>query len=253
MNWLFSILEASIGIDGDPATQATRPLPRISGKFFISQLAADRWKLLPDAWKEPIVEYGLAIYQVQRAERLLALASPERQHELTAELSNPGHSNWDPLELPLLLLMEIETNMTIRAIQMCIAKEMISPPGRQNASMQLNMGEGKSSIIVPAVAAILASIRESLVRVIVGKPQSKQMFQILGGLQNVVVHRFPFSRDFRLVVDDVATIFRYLKNCASTGGILLVQPEHILSFKLMGFECLVNSESVEMGQLLLET
>ncbi|KAH9436299.1 hypothetical protein MCOR02_005203 [Pyricularia oryzae] len=116
MNWLLSILEASIGIDGDPAIQATRPLPRISGKFFISQLAADRWKLLPDAWKEPIVEYGLAIHQVQRAERLLALASPERQHELTAEFSDPGHSNWDPLKLPLVLLMEIETNMTIRAI-----------------------------------------------------------------------------------------------------------------------------------------
>ncbi|KAI6439400.1 hypothetical protein MCOR15_011939 [Pyricularia oryzae] len=147
--------------------------------------------------------------------------------------------------------------MTIRAIQMCIAKEMISPPGHQNASMQLNMGEGKSSVIVPAVAAILASLRESLVRVIVGKSQSKQMFQMLvarlGGLQNIVVHRLPFSRDLRLGIDDVATIYRYLKNCATTGGILLVQPEHILSFKLMGFKCLANSESVEMGQLLLET
>ncbi|KAI6313641.1 hypothetical protein MCOR30_010221 [Pyricularia oryzae] len=257
MNWLLSILEASIGIDGDPATQATRPLPRISGKFFISQLAADRWKLLPDAWKGPIVEYGLAIHQIQRAERLLALASPDRQHELTAELSDPGHSNWDPLELPLVLLMEIETNITIRAIQMCITKEIISPPGHQNASMQLNMGEGKLSVIVPAVAAILASLRESLVRVIVGKLQSKQMFQMfvarLGGLQNIVVHRLPFSRDFRLGIDDVATIYRYLKNCATTGGILLVQPEHIFSFKLMGFECLANSESVKMGQLLLET
>ncbi|QBZ53312.1 hypothetical protein PoMZ_08988 [Pyricularia oryzae] len=73
--------------------------------------------------------------------------------------------------------------------------------------MQFNMGEGKLLVIVPAVAAILTSLRESLVRVIVGKPQSKQMFQMfiarLGGLQDVVVHRFPFLRDFRLGIDDV--------------------------------------------------
>ncbi|KAI7909537.1 hypothetical protein M9X92_011577 [Pyricularia oryzae] len=55
------------------------------------------------------------------------------------------------------LLMEIEGKITIRPIQMRIAAEMISPPGRQNSIMQLNMGEGKSSVIVPLVAASLAT------------------------------------------------------------------------------------------------
>lgn len=256
MDRLLSVLEASIGIYGGPASRTTRPLPKICPRFFIFQFATDRWKLLPGAWKSPIVDYSLAIYNVQRAQRLLDLTSLKRQNELAAKFSNPGHSNWDPLELPLALLMEVETNITIRPIQIYIAIKIINPPGGQNGNMQFNMGEGKLLTIVPLVTAILTSLKEGLVRVIVAKPQSKQMLQMLiakfGGLLNVVVHRLPFSRNLRLGVDNVAIIVRYLENCATISGILLIYPEHILLFKLMGLECFVNSESVEISQLFLD-
>lgn len=53
--------------------------------------------------------------------------------------------------------------------------------------MQLNMGEGKSSVIVPIVVAALADCSK-LVRVVVNKAQSRQMLHELvsklGGLIN---------------------------------------------------------------------
>lgn len=74
---------------------------------------------------------------------------------------------------------------------MRIAAEMISPPGRQNSIMQFNMGEGKLSVIVPLVAASFVAFREKLIRVVVAKPQFKQMFEMLvaklGGLQSITI------------------------------------------------------------------
>ena len=55
-----------------------------------------------------------------------------------------------------------------RSIQLQVACEMMSPRSQGNTALQLNMGEGKSSVIVPMVAAALANGRE-LLRVVVLK------------------------------------------------------------------------------------
>ena len=105
--------------------------------------------------------------------------------------------------------------------------------------MQLNMGEGKSSVIVPIVSAALAD-GKSLVRVIVAKPQAKQMFDMLvskmGGLLDRRIVHMPFSRALRLGSAEVEAIHESLQEYVAAGGILLVQPKHILSFKLMAIE-----------------
>lgn len=53
--------------------------------------------------------------------------------------------------------MEVENNITIRLIQFEIARTMTRPPDNRNAIMQLNMGEGKNSVIVPLMAFLLAN------------------------------------------------------------------------------------------------
>src|SRR5690606_15239855 len=98
--------------------------------------------------------------------------------DLLQELTNPGHQSWDPLEHSDWLLLEIESNLMIRGTQAEIANEMLKPTSGKNSVMQLNMGEGKSSVIVPIAAAALAD-GSKLVRVIVLKPLSSQMFQLL--------------------------------------------------------------------------
>jgi len=121
---------------------------------------------------------------------------------------------------------------------------MISPTSKQNISLQLNMGEGKSSVIVPLVTSTLAE-GSNLVRVVTLKPLSNQMFQLLvsrlSGLANRPIFYLPFSRSLRMDLSLVNTIRGLYRRCVAEGGVLVVQPEHILSQKLMNIDILLTS------------
>ena len=58
----------------------------------------------------------------------------------------------------------------------------------------------------------------------------------LGGLINRRVLCFPFSRSLVLSSSRLLAIRNMIEQCKSEGGILLVQPEHLLSFKLVGVD-----------------
>ncbi|KAM0708220.1 hypothetical protein Q7P35_004870 [Cladosporium inversicolor] len=228
--------------------------PRVSPLLFLQQLAHDRVNRLSPSWKASIVAYGVALTALQRAERLVRLAEGSQHLDLLKEYQNSGHQNWDPLVHTELLLMEIESGIMIREVQEQIASEMRSPSSSgANAVMQLNMGEGKSTVIIPMVAAALAD-GSQVVRVIVAKPQSKQVAQMLlaklGGLVKRRVYYMPFSRSLKLTNTAAATMSRTMKNCMRRGGILLVQPEHILSFGLMAPECYITDKE-SVGQPLM--
>jgi hypothetical protein len=188
---------------------------------------------------------------------------------------------------------------------------MISPASKQNISLQLNMGEGKSSVIVPLVASTLAN-GSNLVRVVTLKPLLNQMFQLLvnrlSGLANRPIFYVPFSRGLRMepkkemhptsfharrahimqnhpqrskrmlaarsfagrhldeVVENplekegtalIETISGLYERCVAEGGVLVVQPDHLLSQRLKHIEiCLKfqgksQEESIahELGKL----
>jgi hypothetical protein len=122
-----------------------------------------------------------------------------------------------------------------RPVQAAVAREMISPTSKRNISLQLNMGEGKSSVIVPLTASTLAN-GSNLVRVVTLKPLSNQMFELLvsrlSGLANRPIFYIPISRSLRMNLSLVKIIRGLLERCVSEGGVLVVQPEHILSLQL---------------------
>jgi hypothetical protein len=130
-----------------------------------------------------------------------------------------------------------------RPVQVAVAHEMISPTSKRNISLQLNMGEGKSSVIIPLVASTLAN-GSDLVRVVTLKPLSNQMFQLLvsrlSGLANRPIFYVPISRDLRMDTSLVKTIKSLYERCIAEGGVLVVQPEHILSLKLMNIDTLLG-------------
>ena len=229
--------------------------PRVSPAFFLRQMNRESWRFLPESWKPRIVQYGLALTASQKADRMLNTARLSSPEDLINEIKNIGHTNWDPLQFPETLLLEVESGIVVREVQEQIAAEMRTPGHGGNVVMQLNMGEGKSSVIVPMVGAALAD-SSKLVRVVVAKPQSKQMAQMLiaklGGLLGRQVYYMPFSRALKLNENDAKIIDRMLRECMSSGGILLIQPEHILSFQLMGVEC-YNSGKESVGRVLLRT
>jgi hypothetical protein len=131
-----------------------------------------------------------------------------------------------------------------RPVQVDVAREMISPTSKRNISLQLNMGEGKSSVIIPLVASTLAN-GSDLVRVVTLKPLSNQMFRLLvsrlSGLANRPIFYVPISRNLRMDTSLVRTIKSLYERCIAEGGILVVQPEHILSLKLMHIDALLGS------------
>ena len=121
---------------------------------------------------------------------------------------------------------------------------MMFPSSGQNTLLQLNMGEGKSSVIVPLVSSALADGNQ-LVRIVVLKPLAQQMFNLLSrrlsGLANRRIFYLPFSREI-----DALTASKELQplfeTCLRERGILLAQPEHLLSFKLMAIDMAIRKE-----------
>ena len=117
--------------------------------------------------------------------------------------------------------------------------ELMSPHSERNTVMQVNMGEGKSSVIVPIAAAALAD-GEQLVRVIIPKALTAQMFELLvarlGGLTNRPIYHLPFSRNTNISRREesipVDKLQKLMSQCMSERGILLAQPEHVVSLKL---------------------
>jgi hypothetical protein len=125
---------------------------------------------------------------------------------------------------------------------------MIKPSACKNTVLQLNMGEGKSSVIVPLVAAALAD-GTKMVRIVVLKPLATQMFQLLverlGSLANRRIVYIPFSRDVLLGPTQLQALEDIYRKTVKDGAILLVQPEHILSYKLMSVNLRTTATSIE--------
>ncbi|KAF8541809.1 hypothetical protein BDD12DRAFT_877903 [Trichophaea hybrida] len=283
MRAVFRAIEARLGplhLKGSFMMSKAGLWPRISQGLLLQHLATNSTILLSPGWKRAFVAYGTAITMVQRLQRLIRLVPRSPRNEISLEISsdflkefeNTGHQNWDPLQRPDWLLIEIENNLLIRPVQADIAASMIQPEGSLNSIMQLCMGEGKTSVIVPIVAASLAD-KEKLVRVVVLKPLSGQMFQTLvqklGGLVNRRIFFMPFSRGIAMGKEEIKVVKQLYEDCVKSGGILLVQPEHILSFKLLGLEWLYNAchkgenktndvssdekSDIEVARLLLDT
>ncbi|KAF8492811.1 hypothetical protein F5888DRAFT_1795530 [Russula emetica] len=208
------------------------------------RLAQDHIVTLPDRWKAVITRYAVFLLKYQQSQRLLELSSKQKHEELLREIDSM-RSNVLAESTPDWLLVQIEANLVARPVQVAVAREMISPSSKQNISLQLNMGEGKSSVIVPLVASTLAD-GSNLMRVVTLKPLSNQMFQLLvgrlSGLLNRPIFYIPFSRSLRMNVSLVNTIRRLYGRCAAEGGVLVVQPEHILSQKLMHIDFLLKSD-----------
>ncbi|KAF8601977.1 hypothetical protein BDV93DRAFT_545566 [Ceratobasidium sp. AG-I] len=201
---------------------------------------------LPDVWRDMLLGYAQAFVEYQRSQRFVHFALQNKHEEFFKEV-DPGCAGPSvSISDPDWLLVQIDGNFRARDVQARVANEMITPSSGANTVLQLNMGEGKSSVIVPIIAATLAD-SSRLVRVVVLKPLWRQMFQLLvsrlAGLAGRRVYYLPFGRHIRLGSVEAERVQGMYEECMREGGILLVQPEHILSFKLMGIDRLISSSS----------
>ncbi|KAI0849370.1 hypothetical protein F5Y00DRAFT_261507 [Daldinia vernicosa] len=195
--------------------------------------------------KKALVSYGVAVTSLQRLERLRSAVLRGDKRASDEELRNPGHQNWSPFKSTDWLLLEIDSDFLIRAEQVDVACAMIAPKSGQNSVLQMNMGKGKTSCIVPMVIAILAD-GKNLSRLIVPKALLMQTAQTtqsrLGGLVGREVLHIPFSRKTPTSPEMLELYERLHRLTRTRRGLILTSHEHVLSYKLGGWQQLADGK-----------
>ncbi|KAM3508890.1 hypothetical protein MY11210_006533 [Beauveria gryllotalpidicola] len=219
----------------------------------LEQLRLENYKCFSLSMQKALISLGSLITSLQRLQRIEDAKLLRDDKKLLEESQSAGHSNWSPADYPEWLLLEIDNNILIRPLQVDVAKAIISPQSGHNSVLQMNMGTGKTSVVMPMAALVLADTTR-LCRVIVPKALLLQTAQVMqsriGGLIGRQVRHVPFSRRSS---SDAATLTDY-KNIHSqmlqTGGLMLCIPAHVLSFKLSGLQRLADHQQTEARQMV---
>ena len=149
---------------------------------------------------------------------------------------------WDVRQHPEWLLFEVQNRIMIRPRQYEVAERLCKG---NHELLQLNMGEGKSKVILPMLLSAMAqmpakgtsrSVNSRPLRVNVPSPllaTSEQHFRkVFSALLQRRVYVVPFNRDCRLSKQNLAALRYELQQCVQTGSMMLCAPEHRLSLEL---------------------
>lgn len=98
--------------------------------------------------KEMLISLGMAVTRLQQMLRIQDAQKRHKVQQQREECSNGGHTNWDPMEYPDWLLLEVDGNVMLREEQIQVALATIAPVSGQNSVLQLLMGKGKTSCIL---------------------------------------------------------------------------------------------------------
>lgn len=189
---------------------------------------------IPKGWKIWLVDFAREIAAHQRIERLIRFLEHDDKFALENELTNTAHESWDPQKHLDWLLLEIQNDFLIRPTQVTVTRAMLEP---QSQFLQMQLGAGKSSVIMPMFCAS-APTGSNLVRVVVLKSLEKEALRSLSkaisGLVQIPLYWLPFSRSTTLTSSTTQEFRSIWKECMNARGVILALPEHINSFRLIG-------------------
>ncbi|KAI8893829.1 hypothetical protein BC833DRAFT_652595, partial [Globomyces pollinis-pini] len=155
---------------------------------------------------------------------------------------------WKCEDHPYWLVFEVENTIQIRANQYKIAQTLIDHP---NSIMQLNMGQGKTRVILPMLIMYYSSINK-IPRIHILTPLLKEAFDYLHGVLtasviSIRIHEQPFCRDVEL--DSISKI-RKIRSNTKVKECLIVAPEHRLSMELKALENWETALGSSLGELI---
>ncbi|KAK4651863.1 hypothetical protein QC762_0097080 [Podospora pseudocomata] len=257
---LFEVLKASLVAETSNVSSRRIEWLRIGGLWpaitttaLLEQLRSTSSTCFGAGMRQGLIQFGLAITKLQREMRLNDCVMAGDVSRYQDEEANTGHQNWDPAQHPDWLLLEIEANLLIRPGQIDVTRATISPESGSNSVLQMNMGEGKTSCIIPMCAAFMADTK-NLVRVIVPKAlllQTALLLQSrLGVMLNRHVRHVPFSRRTSTTGGNIKLYFDIHKQSRDTAGVMLCLPEHNLSFMLSGQQRLLDGNINEAKPMM---
>eukprot|EP00775_Hariotina_reticulata_P001980 gene1980-2302_t len=139
---------------------------------------------------------------------------------------------WDPAKYPKWLVFEVEGQLQIRPSQYQVAQQLMNNPG---AITQLNMGEGKTRVILPMLALHWADgkrlVRLSYLSKLLPDAQAHLAQVLTANVLGVKLFNMPFNRQVQIRAGDLQVMQAALQYCQQVGGLLLVAPEHRLSLQ----------------------
>eukprot|EP00899_Mesostigma_viride_P005241 jgi/Mesvir1/14718/Mv05368-RA.1 len=167
--------------------------------------------------------------------RLLAHATAGDEARLLQELGVVRE--WDVRKHPHWLVFEADNGLQIRPEQHAVARHMIHNPG---SIVQLNMGEGKTRVILPMLALHWAdgtnTVRLNLLSSLLDEAHDYLHNCLCAGVLGRRLTILSFNRDVQISERQARTILHHVDVLAASGGILIAAPEHRLSLKLKGHE-----------------
>ncbi|CAF2090386.1 unnamed protein product [Rotaria magnacalcarata] len=209
-----------------------------------------------DEWNPFIVNHKNILYEkiecylvqhilIQQIKRIVLLISKyksldstddkdERERVLETIFTNIlMERSYDKKEYPSWLLFETENNLLIRSTQCSLLKTMMEEA--DNSIYQLNMGEGKTSVILIIFSEMLADGKQ-IARINCLEPLMGVMQELLrnkfSGLLQKKIYVMPFSRGVIFSIENLQKIKEMLSDCQNGKHILLVTPEQRLCFQL---------------------
>ncbi|KAL3263348.1 hypothetical protein ABHI18_001885 [Aspergillus niger] len=228
--------------------------PCITPRTILQQLRTTTPIAFGPRMKQALISYGLAIVNLQRLVRMQELFAKHDLSRLEQEQRSPSHASWDYMEYPDWILLEIDANMQIRQEQVTVAQQMVAPTSGSNSVLQMNMGQGKTSVIMPMVACALANC-DNLVRLLVPKALTTQTAQVLqgrlGGLVGRELVHIPFSRRTPTTMELIGEYRSLHEEVSTRAGIILGVPEHALSFKLSGLQKVSDVKLTEAAEMIM--
>lgn len=178
-----------------------------------------------------------------KLERMALLAADGNSQELERELKEVGRG-WEPKQHPQWLVFEVEQRLQIRRAQYLVARFLIDNKG---AITQLNMGEGKTRVILPMLVLELARsdrfVRLHFLSQLIDEAYYYLHRHLTASLMGRRLLRLPFDRDVSLSPQDVAKMHDCLSRCMCARGAVVIAPEHRLSLQLKWHELRLSDKS----------
>ena len=179
--------------------------------------------------------FAVGMKHVQRASRCLRLleGGSAKYPHLVRDLETTGCEGWTPIEYPEFLGFEIDNDINIRAVQATVAIQILSS-AHGNRLLQLNMGQGKTAVIIPLVLCVAArgncvtraTVLPSLFATNAADWQDK-----LGGLLDRRVYTFCSRRDLKFGMKQAQMMMGTLKRIKRDRHVIVSIPEHRLSLE----------------------
>lgn len=258
-------------------------LPKPSIRLLLLQLNRNNRSMISSSFYDALIQLALCVTAVQQCVRLLQAADEVSCtdddakvdiQKLIREMSNLEPRDWKNIDYGDGLLFEIENNIRIRPTQAAVSDHMLTPHHEGNFAFQLNMGEGKTSVLLPVIAASISSSSVAssssssasssssepengrIARIITIKSQLSQVFDklavSLGGLLQRRIFQIPFSRKIQLNKQVCSLLSKAIQSAWEMGGVFIFQYDHLLSLNHMATVSLLDEETEPMGIKLRE-